>query len=132
MRIVDKFGGTTTTYTILKMDTLDREAITEHVGPVKGDWICYDRSRDMNSARLTDAGELAMLWAEITPEMCFATQREAELYAHMMIYRRAFKGVMGELNHFNSQVINFNNQAAKIVRGLSFNSILSKKDEEDK
>lgn len=125
MRIVDKFGGTTTTYSILKMDTLDREAVTEHVGPVKGDQICYDGCRDMYPARLTDPGELAMLWAEITPEMCFATQREAELYAHMMIYRRAFEEVQYELNNLKDRIND-------ITEEVSTKSIMPNKNLEEK
>ena len=90
MRLVNQITVNDDVFSIIKMDTLDREAITEHVGPLKGQWICYNDLMTLFPDRFKNKGFLAMFWSDITPEMTFETQREAELYAQMRIYQKAY------------------------------------------
>ena len=90
MRLVNQLNINDDIYTILKMDNLDREAITEHVGPLNGDWICYNGLMSIYPERFNTRRFLALFWSDITPEMTFETQREAELYAQMRIYQKAY------------------------------------------
>lgn len=90
MRLVNQINVNDDVFSIVKMDTLDREAITEHVGPLKGQWICYNGLMSIYPERFNTRRFLALFWAEVTPEMTFETQREAELYAQMRIYQKAY------------------------------------------
>ena len=90
MRLVNQVTVNDDVFSIIKMDTLDREAITEHVGPLKGQWICYNGLMSIYPERFNTRRFLALFWAEVTPEMTFETQREAELYAQMRIYQKAY------------------------------------------
>lgn len=90
MRLINQISVNDDVFSIIEMDTLDREAITEHVGPLKGQWICYNGLMTIYPGCFNKRGFLAMLWADITPEMTFETQREAELYAQMCIYQKAY------------------------------------------
>lgn len=90
MRLVNQITVNDDVFSIVKMDTLDREAITEHVGPLKGQWICYNGMMTLYPERFKVSGFLTMFWSDITPEMTFETQREAELYAQMRIYQKAY------------------------------------------
>ena len=90
MRLVNQISVNDDTFSIIKMDTLDREAITEHVGPLNGQWICYNGLMSIYPERFKTRMFLALFWSDITPEMTFETQREAELYAQMRIYQKAY------------------------------------------
>ena len=90
MRLVNQINVNDDVFSIIKMDTLDREAITEHVGPLKGQWICYNGLMSIYPERFNTKRFLALFWSDITPEMTFETQREAELYAQMRIYQKAY------------------------------------------
>ena len=90
MRLVNQINVNDDVFSIVKMDTIDREAITEHVGPLKGQWICYNGLMSIYPERFNTKRFLALFWSDITPEMTFETQREAELYAQMRIYQKAY------------------------------------------
>ena len=90
MRLVNQINVNDDVFSIVKMDTLDREAITEHVGPLKGQWICYNGLMSTYPERFNTRRFLTLFWSDITPAMTFATQREAELYAQMRIYQKAY------------------------------------------
>ena len=90
MRLVNQINVNDDVFSIIKMDTLDREAITEHVGPLKGQWICYNGLMSIYPERFNTRRFLTLFWSDITPEMTFETQREAELYAQMRIYQKAY------------------------------------------
>nr|DAQ91465.1 MAG TPA: hypothetical protein [Caudoviricetes sp.] len=104
MRLVNQISVNDDTFSIIKMDTLDHEAITEHVGPLKGQWICYNGLMTLYPDCFNNTGFLAMLWADITPEMTFETQREAELYAQMRIYQKAYAQMLYSVSMMQSTI----------------------------
>ena len=104
MRLVNQVTVNDDVFSIIKMDTLDREAITEHVGPLKGQWICYNGLISIYPERFNTRRFLALFWAEVTPEMTFETQREAELYAQMRIYQKAYAQMQYSVSMMQSTI----------------------------
>ncbi len=104
MRLVNQISVNDDTFSIIKMDTLDREAITEHVGPLNGDWICYNGLMSIYPERFKTRMFLALFWSDITPEMTFETQREAELYAQMRIYQKAYAQMQYSVSMMQSTI----------------------------
>lgn len=104
MRLVNQINVNDDVFSIIKMDTLDREAITEHVGPLKGQWICYNGLMSIYPERFNTRRFLALFWAEVTPEMTFETQREAELYAQMRIYQKAYAQMQYSVSMMQSTI----------------------------
>lgn len=104
MRLVNQVTVNDDVFSIIKMDTLDREAITEHVGPLKGQWICYNGLMSIYPERFNTRRFLALFWAEVTPEMTFETQREAELYAQMRIYQKAYAQMQYSVSMMQSTI----------------------------
>lgn len=104
MRLVNQINVNDDVFSIVKMDTLDREAITEHVGPLKGQWICYNGLMSIYPERFNTRGFLALFWSDITPEMTFETQREAELYAQMRIYQKAYAQMQYSVSMMQSTI----------------------------
>ena len=104
MRLVNQISVNDDTFSIIKMDTLDREAITEHVGPLNGDWICYNGLMSIYQERFKTRMFLALFWSDITPEMTFETQREAELYAQMRIYQKAYAQMQYSVSMMQSTI----------------------------
>lgn len=104
MRLVNQINVNDDVFSIVKMDTIDREAITEHVGPLKGQWICYNGLMSIYPERFNTRRFLALFWAEVTPEMTFETQREAELYAQMRIYQKAYAQMQYSVSMMQSTI----------------------------
>lgn len=104
MRLVNQISVNDDTFSIIKMDTLDREAITEHVGPLNGQWICYNGLMSIYPERFKTRMFLALFWSDITPEMTFETQREAELYAQMRIYQKAYAQMQYSVSMMQSTI----------------------------
>ena len=104
MRLVNQINVNDDVFSIIKMDTIDREAITEHVGPLKGQWICYNGLMSIYPERFNTRRFLALFWAEVTPEMTFETQREAELYAQMRIYQKAYAQMQYSVSMMQSTI----------------------------
>ena len=112
MRLVNQINVNDDVFSIVKMDTIDREAITEHVGPLNGQWICYNGLMSIYPERFNTRRFLALFWAEVTPEMTFETQREAELYAQMRIYQKAYAQMQYSVSMMHSTI--FKIQDAKL------------------
>ena len=104
MRLVNQINVNDDVFSIIKMDTLDREAITEHVGPLKGQWICYNGLMSIYPERFNTRRFLILFWSDITPEMTFETQREAELYAQMRIYQKAYAQMQYSVSMMQSTI----------------------------
>lgn len=104
MRLVNQINVNDDVFSIVKMDTLDREAITEHVGPLKGQWICYNGLMSIYPERFNTRRFLVLFWSEVTPEMTFETQREAELYAQMCIYQKAYAQMQYSVSMMQSTI----------------------------
>ena len=104
MRLVNQINVNDDVFSIVKMDTIDREAITEHVGPLKGQWICYNGLMSIYPERFNTRRFLVLFWAEVTPEMTFETQREAELYAQMRIYQKAYAQMQYSVSMMQSTI----------------------------
>ena len=104
MRLADQFLVNDDTFSIIKMDNIDREAITEHAGPLNGDWICYNGLMTIYPDAFINRKRLALFWADVTPEMTFATQREAELYAQMCVYRKAYAQMQYSVSMIQSTI----------------------------
>lgn len=90
MRLVNQISVNDDTFSIIEMDLIDRDIITGRVGPLNGQWICYSGLMTITSNGFRHQRERMQFWAEVTPEIAFATQREAELYAQMRIYQKAY------------------------------------------
>lgn len=90
MRIVNQISVNDDTFSIIEMDRIDRDIITGRVGPLNGQWICYSGLMTITSNVFRHQKGRMQFWAEVTPEMTFETQREAELYAQMRIYQKAY------------------------------------------
>lgn len=121
MRLVNQINVNDDVFSIIKMDTLDREAITEHVGPLKGQWICYNGLMSIYPERFNTKRFLALFWSDITPEMTFETQREAELYAQMRIYQKAYAQIKYAVALMNDTI-------ARTDKG-DYNTTINHKDE---
>lgn len=90
MKLVNQISVNDDTFSIIEMDLIDRDIITGRVGPLNGQWICYSGLMTITSDSFRHQRGRMQFWAEVTPEMTFATQREAELYAQMRIYQKAY------------------------------------------
>lgn len=90
MRLVNQISVNDDTFSIIEMDTIDHDIITGRVGPLNGQWICYNGLMTIYPDRFRHQRGRIRFWAEVTPEMTFETQREAELYAQMRIYQKAY------------------------------------------
>lgn len=90
MRLINQISVNDDTFSIIEMDHIDRTIITDHVGPLNGQWICYNGLMTIYPDRFKHQRGRMLFWTEVTPEMTFATQREAELYAQMRIYQKAY------------------------------------------
>lgn len=104
MRLVNQITVNDDVFSIVKMDTIDREAITEHVGPLNGQWICYNDMMTLYPERFKTRRFLTLFWSDITPEMTFETQREAELYAQMRIYQKAYAQMQYSVSMMQSTI----------------------------
>lgn len=104
MRLVNQITVNDDVFSIVKMDTIDREAITEHVGPLNGQWICYNGMMTLYPERFKTRGFLTLFWSDITPEMTFETQREAELYVQMRIYQKAYAQMQYSVSMMQSTI----------------------------
>ena len=89
MKLINQISVNDDTFSIIEMDLIDRDIITGHVGPLNGQWICYSGLMTITSDSFRHQRGRMQFWAEVTPEMTFATRREAELYAQMRIYQQA-------------------------------------------
>lgn len=90
MRLINQISVNDDTFSIIEMDHIDRTIITDRVGPLNGQWICYNGLMTIYPDRFKHQRGRMLFWAEVTLEMTFATQREAELYAQMCIYQKAY------------------------------------------
>ena len=90
MKLVNQITVNDDTFSIIEMDLIDRDIITGRVGPLNGQWICYSGLMTITSDSFRHQRGRMQFWAEVTPEMTFATRREAELYAQMRIYQKAY------------------------------------------
>lgn len=90
MKLVNQISVNDDTFSIIEMDLIDRDIITGRVGPLNGQWICYSGLMTITSDSFRHQRGRIQFWAEVTPEMTFVTQREAELYAQMRIYQKAY------------------------------------------
>ena len=91
-------------FSIIRMDTLDRDIITSRIGPLNGQWICYNGLMTITPDVFRHQEGHMLFWAEVTPEMTFETQREAELYAQMRIYQKAYAQMQYSVSMMQSTI----------------------------
>lgn len=104
MRIVNQISVNDDTFSIIEMDRIDRDIITGRVGPLNGQWICYSGLMTITSNVFRHQKGRMQFWAEVTPEMTFETQREAELYAQMRIYQKAYAQMQYSVSMMQSTI----------------------------
>lgn len=90
MKLINQISVNDDTFSIIEMDLIDRDIITGRVGSLNGQWICYSGLMTITSDSFRHQRGRMQFWAEVTPEMTFATRREVELYAQMRIYQKAY------------------------------------------
>ena len=90
MKLINQISVNDDTFSIIEMDLIDRDIITGRVGPLNGQWICYSGLMTITSDSFRHQRGRMQFWAEVTPEMTFATQREAELYAEVKYFKKAY------------------------------------------
>lgn len=89
MRIVNQITVDDEVFSIIEMGT-SNEADNEDIGSLEGKWICYNDKMILCPDKFKNKVFRTMFLSSITPEMTFETRREAELYAQMRIYRKAY------------------------------------------
>lgn len=104
MRLVNQVTVNDDVFSIIRMDTLDRDIITGRIGSLNGQWICYNGLMTITPDVFRHQGGHMRFWAEVTPEMTFETQREAELYAQMRIYQKAYAQMQYSVSMMQSTI----------------------------
>lgn len=89
MKLVNQITVDDEVFSIIEMGT-STEADNEDIGPLEGKWICYNDKMILCPDKFKNKVFRTMFLSSITPEMTFETRREAELYAQMRIYQKAY------------------------------------------
>ena len=89
MKLIEKNTFRDDTFYILEMDTQDKEAISEHIGDVNGNYIMYNGLSAINDSTLSYP-RISHLWAEIKPDDTYQTLRECRLAIKSRVYQRAY------------------------------------------
>ena len=89
MKLIEKNTFGDDTFYILEMDAQDKEAISEHVGDVNGNYIMYNGLSAINDSTLAYP-RIGHLWAEIKPEGTYQTIRECRLAIKALVSMRAY------------------------------------------
>ena len=89
MKLVNQITVDDEVFSIIEMGT-STEADNEDIGPLEGKWICYNDKMILYPDKFKIKKFRVMFLSSITPEMTFETRREAELYAQMRIYQKAY------------------------------------------
>ena len=72
MKLIEKNTFGDDTFYILEMDAQDKEAISEHIGDVNGNYIMYNGLSAINDSTLAYP-RIGHLWAEIRLEDTYQT-----------------------------------------------------------
>lgn len=104
MKLINQISVNDDTFSIIEMDLIDRDIITGRVGSLNGQWICYSGLMTITSDSFRHQRGRIQFWAEVTPEMTFATRREAELYAQMRIYQKAYAQMQYSASQMQSTI----------------------------
>ena len=89
MQIIEKNTFGDDTFYILEMDAQDKEAISEHIGDVNGNYIMYNGLTTINDSTLSYP-RISHLWAEIKLEGTYRTIRECRLAIKALVYMKAY------------------------------------------
>ena len=89
MKLIEKNTFGDDTFYILEMDAQDKEAISEHIGDVNGNYIMYNGLSAINDSTLSYP-RISHLWAEIKPDDTYQTIRECRLAIKARVYQRAY------------------------------------------
>ena len=108
MKLIEKNTFGDDTFYILEMDAQDKEAISEHVGDVNGNYIMYNGLSAINDSTLSYP-RIGHLWAEIKPEGTYQTIRECRLAIKALVYMRAY----AQANYLTSLMLENINRVKK-------------------
>ena len=89
MKLIEKNTFGDDTFYILEMDAQDKEAISEHIGNVNGNYIMYNGLSAINDSTLAYP-RIGHLWAEIRLDDTYQTLRECRLAIKSRVYQRAY------------------------------------------
>ena len=89
MKIIEKNTFGDDTCYILEMDTQDKDAISEHIGDVNGNYNINNGLSAINDSTLSYP-RISHLWAEIKLEDTYQTIRECRLAIKARVYQRAY------------------------------------------
>ena len=89
MKLIEKNTFGDDTFYILEMEDQDKEAISEHIGDVNGNYIMYNGLSAINDSTLSYP-RISHLWAEIKLEGTYQTIRECRLAIKALVYMKAY------------------------------------------